>query len=602
MGLEEPLTPQSSKQLELPELGAVTPDIPVCLEGENTETTSAVMTAEEAAANLANTPSMVFAKVEKSLISLGFFTPSSRRIKDQKVKRISFTRTIRGKKVEATAEFHPSAVFGLPITADQDKFIALHDIIASLIRTDGKITNPIRFTSADLLRLLNKRVRTGKNYKDICEWLDVMTATTIISNGVVYEAGKQRFARDRFHVFERAVSIGKELPDGSIADANYVWLSEWQLENINQNFLLPIDLLTYRELKNHIAKALVPLLQIWLFASQRVGSFEKRYDELCEMLSLQIYKAPSLITRQLRPSLDELVRYEYLEKWRIEKTSDGKAYKIIFFHGPKFHRDRRRRIDQKTETEPPIVIAESEPDLPEPGKLELETDAAQPGASATPSKPHTAPAGKGAKEKEFNLIDELSARGLMPSVAMKLIASTPPDRQPEIVDYMHYWDSIRTQKRAGLLIKLIEKGDPLPASFQTRREKEEQRIADDRQRKLGVVKNALTVAYEEHRRSVVDRCIEEQLTPAEFERRVVAHKKEHSVQAELWSRSMSPEAVDHMARNAVRAQIAEVVTVLPFDEFRQRELPKILAELQLDPAELGIDLPSTPAVVESATA
>src|ERR1035437_6391496 len=29
-----------------------------------------------------------FAKVEKSLISLGFFTPSSRRIKDQKIKRI----------------------------------------------------------------------------------------------------------------------------------------------------------------------------------------------------------------------------------------------------------------------------------------------------------------------------------------------------------------------------------------------------------------------------------------------------------------------------------------------------------------------------------
>ena len=49
------------------------------------------------------------------------------------------------------------------------------------------------------------------------------------------------------------------MPDGTIADANYVWLSEWQLENINQNFLLPIDLFTYRQLKNHIAKALVPL-------------------------------------------------------------------------------------------------------------------------------------------------------------------------------------------------------------------------------------------------------------------------------------------------------------------------------------------------------
>jgi len=94
----------------------------------------------------ANTTSRAttFAKVEKSLISLGFFTPSSRRIKDQKIKRISFVREIAGKKVEGTAEFHPSAALGLPITADQDKFLALQDIITNLPRVDGKISNPIR--------------------------------------------------------------------------------------------------------------------------------------------------------------------------------------------------------------------------------------------------------------------------------------------------------------------------------------------------------------------------------------------------------------------------------------------------------------------------
>ena len=78
---------------------------------------------------------------------------------------------------------------------------------------------------------------------------------------------------------------------------------------INHNFLLPIDLETYRKLKNHISKALVPLLQVWLFASHKAGSFEKRYDELCEILNLQKYKAPSLITRQFKPSLDELTTH-----------------------------------------------------------------------------------------------------------------------------------------------------------------------------------------------------------------------------------------------------------------------------------------------------
>ena len=83
----------------------------------------------------------------------------------------------------------------------------------------------------------------------------------IISEGAVYLAGKKRWVKDRFHVFERAVSFGKELEPGVVADRNYIWFSDWQLENINNNYLIPVDLETYRQLRNHIAKTLVPLLQ-----------------------------------------------------------------------------------------------------------------------------------------------------------------------------------------------------------------------------------------------------------------------------------------------------------------------------------------------------
>src|SRR5690606_30442991 len=119
-----------------------------------------------------------FTKVEKSLASLGFFTPSSRRIKEQRVKRVEFTREVDGKRMEVSAEIHPSGIFGLPVTADQDKYLALQKIITRTLQTEGKITNPIRFKSADLLRLLNDNTKSGKNYKDISEWLDVMSSTT----------------------------------------------------------------------------------------------------------------------------------------------------------------------------------------------------------------------------------------------------------------------------------------------------------------------------------------------------------------------------------------------------------------------------------------
>ena len=561
-----------------------------------------------------------FAKVEKSLISLGFFTPSSRRVKNQKIKTISFTRTVDGKKVVATAEFHPSATLGLPITADQDKFLALHHIITDLLKETGTVTNPIRFTSAELLRLLNKQRDSGKNYKDISEWLDVMMSTTIMSNGVVYEAGKQRFARDRFHVFARAVSVGKEMPDGTIADANYVWLSEWQLENINAKFLLPIDLITYRELRNHIAKALVPLLQVWLFASQRAGSFEKRYDELCEMLSLKAYKAASRITQQLKASLDELTRHGYLEKWRIERVADKQSFKVVFFHGPKFHRDRRRRLADKTLAEATTVVAEWQPTdvtLPEPGGLES-APIPTPKSGTTPTRPkkraenpapervtvpdavepeirslgvQTSELPEGTSDREAleaSLIDELSNRGLMPSSAMKLLRRLSPQRLEVVGDYIDYWDATKKTKDVGegFLYSLIKEGSPLPANFETRRKRGDRQAAEERRQNLLRLNDELRAAYEDHCERMVDRFIAEELSPGEFENRVEERKKELVQQGEFWGNDR-PELVAKMAEHQVRKEIAPSV-VVSYGEFSRRQLPVTLAKLQLDPVELGL--------------
>lgn len=290
-----------------------------------------------------------FIKIEKNLISLGFFTPSSKRIKDEKSKTITFTKIIDGKRIEAKATIVPAAIYGLPVTADQDKYLALQKIINDVRQETGEVTNPISFTTAELLKLL-EQADAGKNYQDISEWLDLMSNTGIISEGVVYLAGKKVWAKDRFRVFDRAVSFGRELEPGKVAEKNYVWLSDWQLENINNNYLLPVDFDAYKQLKNHITKALVPLLQIWLFASREEGYFEKRYDEICQLLRIRQYHFLSEIKRNFASSLDELVEHGYLESWEIQKTSDKKDYKVVLRHGEKFHQDRKKRLGQKAQT------------------------------------------------------------------------------------------------------------------------------------------------------------------------------------------------------------------------------------------------------------
>ena len=182
------------------------------------------------------------------------------------------------------------------------------------------MANPIGFSSSELLHLLNQ-ADAGKNYQDVSEWLDLMTATTIISEGAVYLAGKKVHAKDRFHIFDRAVSVGKEIEPGVIADKNYVWLSDWQLENINNNYLLPTDFAAYTRLKNHIAKALVPLLQVWLFATRGQGRFEKRYGEICQILAIREYRHLSEIKRNFSPSLTRPHRRLNLHGGRVTNAT-----------------------------------------------------------------------------------------------------------------------------------------------------------------------------------------------------------------------------------------------------------------------------------------
>ena len=213
------------------------------------------------------TSSLDFVRVEKNLASLGFFTPSNKKINGVKSKTIICNRQSEGQRVEVRPSSFPLQPMGCQSPATRTNTWLFRRSSADIRRQKGEVTNPIGFSTAEILRILGLKLNAGKNYDDIVEWGKRMTLTGISSEGTVYFAGRKIWATDTFHVFERFVSVGNQMPDGSMADRNYVWLSEWQLENINHNHLLPVDLETYRQLQNHIAKALVPLLQVWLYAT-----------------------------------------------------------------------------------------------------------------------------------------------------------------------------------------------------------------------------------------------------------------------------------------------------------------------------------------------
>src|SRR5215470_14114158 len=280
-------------------------------------------------------PTKEIVRVEKNLNTFGFFTPSSKRLRSASKRVALQVRTDDGRRVQAKATIFPVGEFGLPTTADQDKYFAFQKILEQIRKRNGLITDPVRFSSSAMIDTLGM-THGGKNYREIWEWLRRMTLTGIESEGVVYFSGRKKYARDLFHVFQRSVAVGEVLEDGTVAEENYVWLSEWQLENINNRHTLPIDYDTYRTLQLHIAKALVPLLQIWFYACRKDQQVEKKYSELCSLLGLQRFKSPSRIKQQIAPSLDELEGKQFLSGWSLVKTTDETDYKLVMYAGSAF--------------------------------------------------------------------------------------------------------------------------------------------------------------------------------------------------------------------------------------------------------------------------
>lgn len=485
-----------------------------------------------------------FIKIEKNLSSLGFFTPSSKKIRNAKAKTITFTRLVDGKKLEARVTIAPAALYGLPITADQDKYLALQKIITDLRQQVGEIRNPIGFTSAELLRLLGKRVRTGKNYDDIVEWLKRMTLTGIISEGVVYFAGKKSWATDTFHVFERSVSIGQELPGGGAAEKNYIWLSEWQLENINNNHLLPIDYETYKRLKNHIAKALVPLLQIWLYATREDGYFEKRYDELCQHLNVREYYHSSKIKEKFGPALNELKAHSYITDWKIEKTSDKKGYKIVFYHGEKFHRDHRRRLAQKEQT----AIASRH-------RLGGENDDQRPERAPDPM-----------------LLAELMKRGIAEPQACKLLLSLSQTQY--MTDQLEWGDHLIAQSApgkfynpAGFYIHLIKENIIPPDSFESSRKKRLRQEAKETHTRVHEEEARLELAFEEYRKREIRNHISTNYSEDEYKRLFEVKKKELLRQYKKQLSNWDEATLNKLVESAIDSYIAKIIPLVGFNEF-----------------------------------
>jgi len=366
-------------------------------------------------------------RIEKSLQSLGFFASAASRDLSRTI--VQVLRRPDGNRIQAKAIIEGIASLGLPTTADRDKYMAFMKIALDQRDFKGQLTNPVRFTGADMIRLLRLR-KGGFHYDEINDWCKRMVATTIMSESSIFLADRRQYASDTFHVFDRAILAGEELADGTRSEHYQVFLSSWQLTNLNQGYVFPLDFKSYLRLNRNIAKALFGHLTLWFYAS-RGQVVEKKYADLCQILHVRAYPHLSKARSVLEPSMLELSEIGYVSEWELAPTTDRHDFKLML----------------------------------SPGENLL-------------SLPHFATATSGARAPvEGTLppwVGELVARGVSERRGRQLALDIPQDQhvsdQIEYVDYLIAQDGKTRGKianPAGLYIWAIQENLSVPEHFET---------------------------------------------------------------------------------------------------------------------------------------
>jgi hypothetical protein len=310
------------------------------------------------------TPEYIPAEV--FLENMGFFTPSSKRIKGiyVKEKRVGERIDADGTRHALTVEISANHKLGLPITSDLDYYRAFLKICDEVVDHNGRFQLPIAVPTKRLLRYAGK-VESKRTWKEVKEWFSRMAGTLV--EGTVFQAKTKEY---RFGftgtVFSQAITVGEKLKNGEAAETNYVWPAPWFLSNYFYGYLRLIDLEFHKQLRKPIAKSLYPLLETGWYASGG-EPYQKSYNALCEEFLLSRHRELSRIKEQLDPAHTELKGGGFLAKREYRKAAgEDDDWIITYWPGEKFFgdqkaRDSRRRIAERIGKKPKELPEEKPP-------------------------------------------------------------------------------------------------------------------------------------------------------------------------------------------------------------------------------------------------
>jgi hypothetical protein len=409
-------------------------------------------------------PPLEEVRSEVNLLLYPFFALNNREMEKRTETEFRAIVERDGKRLEISWNVSANAKYGYPGPFDKKVHKAIEQIIEEQV---FPIQNPIRFTTYDICKRVG--INTGgSNYEKVKEALERIKFTGIRSEGTFYHKGRKEWISKSFNLYSDIIFKGSQLPDGTIAETNLLFLSNIYLESLNARYVKPLDFSYYKSLSSNVARRLYELLGVKFYGALNKGlsCVSYRYSTLCQLLPLVRYTYPSYVKRQLEPAHQELRRTGFLEKvvWeRLDEDEGGVDWIIHYYAGKRAKEEAQRyAFPEQLGAEVVEPVLQAAPD---------ERSSSKPRLGAENLRPQL-PGSLGSRSK---LLEDLKALGVTEKVAEELVRSYD---QEHIKSWLAAIGHVKAEDRAAYLVKAIREGWALPEAYKRalrKRELEEQR-------------------------------------------------------------------------------------------------------------------------------
>ena len=264
-----------------------------------------------------------------------------------------------GQKIEIIWNVSANPKYGYPGPFDREAHKAIEQIISEILREEGEIKNPISFSIYDLCNRMGITSAGGDNYQRTKKSLEKIRATTIKSEGALYQKKEKKWTSKVFGIYDGVVFRGEQLEDGTIAETNLLYLGDIYLQSLNSFYVKPIDYDYFKSLKSKIASRLYEILGVKFYGLQhkRQNFICYRYSKLCQLLPVTPHKYISLAKQQIDSGNQELQDTGFISKYDWSENGN-KDWLIYYWPGERAKEEMKRvkikSIDDRTEEYLPV--------------------------------------------------------------------------------------------------------------------------------------------------------------------------------------------------------------------------------------------------------